>query len=137
MFFIKIKRFELIFWVVTGLIVLTGFGSFFSILYKPFYSLLPFFSKFRIPSMIYLLLAITIPILGARGLDIFIKVYEEKKEMKQPQLFETEDQYGEDLFTGPKLIKRKLDLKIKIELIWNMKKKQKLKIYLFLNLLFS
>ena len=79
----KPKRFELIFWVVTGLIVLTGFGSFFSILYKPFYSLLPFFSKFRIPSMIYLLLAITIPILGARGLDIFIDVYEEKKEMKK------------------------------------------------------
>ena len=31
--------------------------------------------------------------------------------MKQPQLFETEDQYGEDLFTGPKLIKRKLTTK--------------------------
>ena len=31
--------------------------------------------------------------------------------MRQPQLFETEDQYGEDLFTGPKLIKRKLTTK--------------------------
>ena len=31
--------------------------------------------------------------------------------MKQPQLFETEDQYREDLFTGPKLIKRKLTTK--------------------------
>ena len=80
----KPKKFELIFWVITGLIVLTGFGSFFSILYKPFYSLLPFFSKFRIPSMIYLLLAITIPILGARGLDIFLEVYEQKKEMRSP-----------------------------------------------------
>ena len=38
-------KFELIFLVITVLIVLTGFGAFFSILYKPFYSLLPFFSK--------------------------------------------------------------------------------------------
>ncbi len=79
----KPKTFELIFWVTTGLIVFTGFGSFFSILYKPFYSLLPFFSKFRIPSMIYLLLAITIPILGARGLDTFLEVYNEKNLMKR------------------------------------------------------
>ena len=79
----KPKKFELIFWVITGLIVFTGFGSFFSILYKPFYSLLPFFSKFRIPSMIYLLLAITIPILGAKGLDTFLEVYEDNKSMKK------------------------------------------------------
>ena len=30
---------------------------------------------------------------------------------EQQQLFETEDQYGEDLFTGPKLIKRQLTTK--------------------------
>ena len=27
---------------------------------------------------------------------------------EQPQLFETEDQYGNDLFQGPKLVKKKL-----------------------------
>ena len=33
--------------------------------------------------MIYLLLAITIPILGAKGLDTFLEVYEENKSMKK------------------------------------------------------
>ena len=33
---------------------------------------------------------------------------------KQKQLFETEDQFGEDLFTGPKFKKQKLTTKILI-----------------------
>ena len=68
----KPDKTELVFWVITFLTLITGFGSHFSILYKPFYYFLPFFSKFRIPSMIYILLAITIPILGSIGLDKFI-----------------------------------------------------------------
>ena len=31
--------------------------------------------------------------------------------MNQPQLFETEDQYGNDIIQGPKLAKRKLTTK--------------------------
>ena len=31
--------------------------------------------------------------------------------MKQPQLFETEDQYGNDIIQGPKLIKKQLTTK--------------------------
>ena len=30
---------------------------------------------------------------------------------EQPQLFETEDQYGNDIIQGPKLVKRKLTTK--------------------------
>ena len=33
---------------------------------------------------------------------------------KQKQLFETEDQFGEDLFTGPKFKKQKLTTKQKL-----------------------
>ena len=33
---------------------------------------------------------------------------------EQPQLFETEDQHGEDLFTEPKLVKQELDFKTKM-----------------------
>jgi len=72
----KPDRLEWIFWIVTVLILVTGFGSHFPLLYQTFYSLLPFFSKFRIPSMIYMLLAITIPFLAARGLDTFLCYYE-------------------------------------------------------------
>lgn len=63
---------EKVFWVITVLTLFTGFGSFFPILYKPFFNILPFFSKFRVPSMIYVLLAVTIPFLGAKGLDTFM-----------------------------------------------------------------
>ncbi|MBA65181.1 MAG: hypothetical protein CMG55_05205 [Candidatus Marinimicrobia bacterium] len=59
-------------WITTFLILLTGFGSFFPVLFKPFFIIFPFFSKFRIPSMIYALLAVTIPILAGRGYDSLI-----------------------------------------------------------------
>ena len=74
---------DMVFWVTTALALITGFGSFFPILYKPFFSILPFFSKFRIPSMIYVLLAITLPLLGARGLDVFMEKLEEKETFKK------------------------------------------------------
>ena len=34
--------------------------------------------------------------------------------MEQPQLFETEDQYGNDIIQGPKLVKQELDFKTKM-----------------------
>ena len=69
---LKPGGYERLLWVITFLIVTTGFGSIVPVLYKPFYEYLPLFSKFRVPSMIYLLLAIIVPILSARGLDIFL-----------------------------------------------------------------
>ena len=74
---------EMVFWVVTLLALVTGFGSFFPILYKPFFTLLPFFSKFRVPSMIYVLLAVTIPLLGAKGLDIVATNLENESILKK------------------------------------------------------
>ena len=74
---------NLFFWVTTVLVLVTGFGSFFPILFKPFYSILPFFSKFRIPSMIYVLLAVTIPVLAAKGMDTFLEKTEEKDSFKK------------------------------------------------------
>ena len=74
---------NLFFWVTTVLVLVTGFGSFFPILFKPFYSILPFFSKFRIPSMIYVLLAVTIPVLAAKGMDTFLEKTEEQDSFKK------------------------------------------------------
>ena len=74
----KPDELEIFFWVVTLLTLFTGFGSYFSILYKPFFQVLPFFSKFRIPSMIYILLAVSIPVLAARGLDTIISEIHKK-----------------------------------------------------------
>ena len=76
-------RTEYVLWVVTFLTIITGFGSYFSVLYKPFYYALPFFSKFRIPSMIYILLAVTLPILGSIGLDKFINKSNDKNTLRK------------------------------------------------------
>ena len=69
---IKPTKINIFFWIVTILALLVGFGSHFPILYKPFFNLLPFFSKFRIPSMIYILLAVSVPISAAFGLDSLV-----------------------------------------------------------------
>jgi len=44
------------------------------------------------------------------------RIFEEKNELlnTEKQLFETEDQFGEDLFTGPKFKKQKLTTKQKL-----------------------
>ena len=79
----KPDRLEWIFWTITALTLITGFGSYLPVLYKPFYSLLPFFSKFRIPSMIYMLLAITIPFLAARGIDTLLDQTDKEETFKK------------------------------------------------------
>lgn len=79
----KPDKLEWFFWITTILVLITGFGSFFPILYKPFFDYFPFFSKFRIPSMIYVLLAVTLPILAAKGFDTFQKNIEEKETFKK------------------------------------------------------
>ena len=68
----KPDRFESYMWVLSGLVIFVGFGSYFPALYKPLFLLAPFFSKFRIPSMIFILLAISFPYLAAIGLDKLI-----------------------------------------------------------------
>ncbi|MFL3008929.1 MAG: hypothetical protein ACJZ14_06080 [Candidatus Neomarinimicrobiota bacterium] len=69
---IKPTKINIFFWLVTILTLLVGFGSHFPILYKPFFNLLPLFSKFRIPSMVYILLAVSMPISAAFALDSLI-----------------------------------------------------------------
>ena len=64
-----IGRIELILWITGIAVLITGFGSHFSLLYKPLFQFAPFFSKFRVPSMIYMLLSLIMPILAAIGLD--------------------------------------------------------------------
>ena len=79
----KPDRLEWIFWTITALTLITGFGSYLPVLYKPFFSLLPFFSKFRIPSMIYMLLAVTIPFLAARGIDTLLDQTDKEETFKK------------------------------------------------------
>jgi len=65
----KPDRLESFLWVSTGIILIVGFGNYFPVLFWPLFKFAPFFSKFRIPSMIYILLPFTISVLGAVGLN--------------------------------------------------------------------
>ena len=63
------KRIEIILWIITIAVVITGFGSHFSMIYKPLFYFAPFFSKFRVPSMIYMMLSLILPMIAAINLD--------------------------------------------------------------------
>ncbi len=54
---------------VSAIVLIIGFGEHLPILYRPMYEVLPYFNKFRVPSMIYALLPIAVGYLVARGLD--------------------------------------------------------------------
>ncbi len=70
-------RFQTFLWVTSGLILLVGFGNYIPLLYGPLFKLAPFFSKFRVPSMIYALLPFTFGVLAAFGLDNILKLIKE------------------------------------------------------------
>jgi hypothetical protein len=62
-------------WVWLGMsviLLLIGFGEHAPILYKPLFELLPYFNKFRVPSMIYALLPLTLGALAAHGIDALV-----------------------------------------------------------------
>lgn len=69
--------------------LIVSFGKHFPLLYYPMFELIPFFNKFRIPSMIHILLDISAVILAAFGLNEIIQLRKERlspiyeKKMKQ------------------------------------------------------
>ena len=75
----KPDKISLFFWITSALILITGFGSYLPLLYRPFFEVFPFFSKFRIPSMIYAMLPIIISVLAARGFDLLSALKDKKQ----------------------------------------------------------
>ena len=65
--------------IITSLLALSiSFGKHFSFVYDIFYSFFPFFNKFRVPSMILILLQFNVSVLASFGLDYIIKSHREK-----------------------------------------------------------
>ena len=63
-----------IFGIVALFSLLVSFGDHFPLLYYPMFKWLPFFNKFRIPSMIHILLNISVIILAVIGLNALLKL---------------------------------------------------------------
>lgn len=65
-------RYVIFFSILAGLSLLVSFGKNFPILYDPLFNWLPFFNKFRAPSMILILTAFAMVSLAALGLHALI-----------------------------------------------------------------
>ena len=75
-YYLKYKeqnRTEVILWTISFIILVIGFGSHLPLFYKPLFKFAPFFSKFRVPSMIYMMLSVLLPMIAAIGIDKIIK----------------------------------------------------------------
>ncbi|MED5427003.1 MAG: YfhO family protein [Candidatus Neomarinimicrobiota bacterium] len=75
----KPDNFQIFLWVSSTLILLVGFGRHFPVLFSPLFYWAPFFSKFRVPSMIYAFLPFTFGLLAATGLDNILELMKGKK----------------------------------------------------------
>lgn len=80
------NRITFFFAIVTFLVFLTSFGKHLPILYDLLFSYLPFFNKFRIPSMILHLVPFTIGIIGAYGVSALVELHEPAKIQKLKQV---------------------------------------------------
>ncbi|MFQ6616862.1 MAG: hypothetical protein ACE5HZ_08900 [Fidelibacterota bacterium] len=67
--------------IATVIIIFIGFGKYFPLLFWPLFKFAPLFSKFRIPSMIYLLLPLTVGIVAAKGVDTVIGVLKKGEDL--------------------------------------------------------
>ena len=68
-------------WLVISFVILfVGFGKSLPVLYGPFYKLLPYFNKFRVPSMFYSLLPLSFGYLVARGIDGLTQVEDGRRQ---------------------------------------------------------
>ncbi|MFH0881585.1 MAG: YfhO family protein [bacterium] len=66
--------------------LVVSFGRFLPVLYGPLYYLLPYFDKFRVPSMILVITAAGVSILSAYGIEAILKSFQgspEKPQMKR------------------------------------------------------
>jgi len=66
--------------IVALLSLLVSFGHHFPLLYKPMFHLLPFFSSFRVPSMIHIVLDIAMLLLAGVGLHEVLSTQQNKSE---------------------------------------------------------
>jgi hypothetical protein len=75
--------------VLTVLVFLVSFGRNMPLVYEFFFSVLPFFNKFRAPAMILHLIAFTIPVLGAYGLTFLLQARDRGKEFDTTRFLKT------------------------------------------------
>lgn len=71
---IRRDRYVIFFTILAVLSLLVSFGKNLAILYDPLFNLLPFFNKFRVPSMILILTAFAVVSMAALGLQALLNL---------------------------------------------------------------
>jgi hypothetical protein len=74
--------------------IVIGLGQWFPVLYLPAYKLLPYFAKFRVPSMIYMLLPLSVGVVGAWALDQMMEPEAVSVRQKTAPRFAREEKIG-------------------------------------------
>ena len=74
----KFKNERVFFGIILLFSILLSFGKYFEVFYKIFYNYLPFFSSFRVPSMILIISNFCLYILCAFGLKDLLKIFKNK-----------------------------------------------------------
>jgi hypothetical protein len=74
----KFKNERVFFWIILLFSILLSFGKYFEDFYKIFYNYLPFFSSFRVPSMILIISNFCLYILCAFGLKDLLNIFKNK-----------------------------------------------------------
>lgn len=79
---IRRDRYVIFFAIVALFALIVSFGNHLPILYDPMFKFLPYFNKFRVPSMIHIILDIAVVIMAGFGLHFLIQL----KESTDPKL---------------------------------------------------
>jgi len=74
----KFKNERVFFWIILLFSILLSFGKYFEDFYKIFYNYLPFFSSFRVPSMMLIISNFCLYILCAFGLKDLLNIFKNK-----------------------------------------------------------
>ncbi|NOZ63325.1 MAG: YfhO family protein [Calditrichaeota bacterium] len=77
---LKRDRYTIFFSVIALFSLIVSFGKHLPILYDPMFKFLPFFNKFRVPSMIHILLDLSMVILAGLGVGYLMELKEKAKE---------------------------------------------------------
>ncbi|HDP98638.1 MAG TPA: hypothetical protein ENN22_05590 [bacterium] len=93
---IRRDRQVIFFTIIAVFSLLVSFGKHFPVLYDPMFNLLPFFNKFRVPSMIHILLDLSVVILAGIGLSHAIQL----KDMANSDTREAKMQQVRNYFYG-------------------------------------
>jgi len=86
-------RYVIFFSIIALFSLIVSFGKHLPILYNPMFKFLPFFNKFRVPSMIHILLDISVVFMAGMGLHYLMELKQNKNEQHLEKRYQSVKKY--------------------------------------------